>query len=149
MCCLQEYLQIVITLLLQLGLNFSSIAPTSASFTVFRSRLFLNGWDLCEISWTIKCTDRLNHHFFFKNLLFSIVLFSCIPPLKTKCQHLLIASYYWCGGVGTTAEQLGSAYMIIWDAKLQAYRQEKASTPLCHCSYCVALCVAWRSGLTV
>lgn len=39
MCCLQEYLQILITFRQQLVLNFSSIAPASASFIIFRSRL--------------------------------------------------------------------------------------------------------------
>lgn len=60
------------------------------------------------------------------------------PPKKAPA-YCTASSYHWYVSDGLSAEQLGSTYMIVCDAKLQAWRQGLAPTPLFHCSYCVAL----------
>lgn len=121
-----------------------------------------DGWDQWAV--VLPTVDqffiRQTHSIIVENLpfRFSVVSFSLRRqrhPLSKKKSSVsppaccTASSYHWYVGDGLGAEQLGCAYMIIWDAKLQAWRQDMARTPLFHCSYCVALCVAWRSQLTV
>lgn len=61
-------------------------------------------------------------------------------PLPKKAPaYCTASSYQWYVGDGLSAEQLGGAYVIVCDAKLQAWRQGLAPTPLLHRSHCVAL----------
>lgn len=123
-CCLQEYLWILITFRQQLVLNFSSIAPTSASFIIFRDRLSpsfpamddsrISG-QLCFLQWIHFSSGRQTQ---------SSLKISCSPlshslasgPKKSSMSapaYCEASSYHWHSGDGPAAEQLGCAYMII------------------------------------
>lgn len=99
-CCLQEDLQILITLRQQLVLTVGSIALTSASFIVFRGGLSqmdetrLCAW-LCLLYRTSIChpADRLNHCWKSAVLLSSPILASGTPKKKRRVSTCLLPRF--------------------------------------------------------
>ncbi len=121
-CRLQEYLQILITFREKLVLNFSTIAPTSASFIIFRDRLSQSfpAKDETGISEQLCFLQQI--HFSSGRQTQSLLKISCSllslasGPQKSSMSapvYCKASSYHWFGANGSAAEQLGCAYMII------------------------------------
>lgn len=143
----------------QLVLNFGSAASTSASFVLFGDRPSQGFAEMDETSVQLSFlqlrsifhqADGLNHT--GKSLVLRCLLFSPRKQTEQRDGACLLQSFIISVARWRMISVHRNVAALTWSFKMQnyrAWRQEMAFTPLFHCSYCVALCIAWCSQLTV